>query len=118
MALSFFEILPWLALPAAFALDAMVGDPRWLPHPVRWMGRAIELAEPFFRKHCKNEFVAGGLFAVSLIFGCWALSALILGLAYRVHGLLGFTVETVLLFYCLSARSLSQAGMEIHQLLA
>jgi cobalamin biosynthesis protein CobD len=30
----------------------------------------------------------------------------------------GFVVETVLLFYCLSARSLGQAAMEIHTLLA
>lgn len=118
MAIPFLEILPWLALPTAFALDAVVGDPRWLPHPVRWMGRAIEVAEPFFRRHFPREIWAGLFFALALIFGCWALSALTIGLAYRVHGLLGFLVETVLLFYCLSARSLAQAGMEIHQLLA
>lgn len=111
-------MLPWLALPAAFALDALVGDPRWLPHPVRWMGRAIEKAEPVFRKHCHNELLAGSLFALSLILGSWALSALTIGLAYRLHALLGFGVETVLLFYCLSARSLAQAGREIHHLLA
>ena len=111
-------LLPWLVLPTAFALDALVGDPRWLPHPVRWMGWAIEKAEPVFRRHCKNELLAGSLFAFTLILGSWALSALTIGVAYRVHGLLGFLVETVLLFYCLSARSLSQAGMEIYQLLA
>jgi len=118
MAIPFLEILPWLALPTAFALDAVVGDPRWLPHPVRWMGRAIEVLEPFFRRHFPREIWAGLFFALSLILGCWALSTLLIGLAYRVHGLLGFLVETVLLFYCLSARSLAQAGMEIHQLLA
>lgn len=117
MPATFFEVLPWLALPAAFALDAVVGDPRSLPHPVRWMGRAIERAEPFFRRRIKNQKLAGLLFAGSLIFGCWALSALTIGLAYRLHGLLGFTVETIQLFYCLSARSLAQAGREIHQLL-
>lgn len=118
MALAFFDILPWLALPAAFALDAVLGDPRFLPHPVRWMGRAIEKAEPFFRRRFADEFQGGLWFAASLILGCWALSALTITLAYRVHGLLGFAVETVLLFYCLSARSLAQEGMEIHTLLA
>jgi len=118
MALAFFDILPWLALPAAFVLDSVLGDPRFLPHPVRWMGRAIEKAEPFFRRRFTDEFRAGLLFAACLILGCWALSALALALAYRVHVLLGFAVETVLLFYCLSARSLAQAGMEIHALLA
>ena len=38
---SLVDLLPWLALPAAFALDALLGDPRWLPHPVRWMGWEI-----------------------------------------------------------------------------
>jgi len=118
MALAFFDMLPWLTLPTAFALDAAVGDPRFLPHPVRWMGRAIEVAEPFFRRRFANEVRAGLLFAVALIVGCWVLSALTIGVAYRLHGLLGFTVETLLLFYCLSARSLAQAGMEIHTSLA
>jgi len=119
MSITLLEMLPWFALPTAFALDALVGDPRWLPHPVRWMGWAIEQAEPVFRRLCpNNEFRAGLFFALALILGCWILAALTLGLAYRVNGLLGFGVETVLLFYCLSARSLSQAGMEIHQSLA
>ena len=118
MPIALADLLPWLALPAAFALDALAGDPCWLPHPVRWMGWAIERAEPLFRRYCAGEFRAGLFFALSLIFGCWALSALTLGLAYRVNGLLGFAVETMLLFYCLSARSLAQAGMEIHRTLA
>ena len=117
MAAAFFDLLPWLALPAAFALDAALGDPRALPHPVRWMGRAIEKAEPFFRKRIPHERLAGLLFALSLILGCWALAALTVRLAYQVHGLCGFAVETLLLLYCLSARSLAQAGMEIHALL-
>ncbi len=118
MTSSLIHMLPLFALPAAFALDALLGDPRFLPHPVRWMGRAIELAEPVFRKVVKNEVLAGGFFAVSLIFGCWALAALGLALAHRVHPAFGFTLEVILLFYCFSARSLAQAGMEIHGLLA
>jgi adenosylcobinamide-phosphate synthase len=111
------DLLPWLALPAAFALDAVLGDPRALPHPVRWMGRAIEKAEPFFRTRLPSERLAGLAFALSLILGCWGLAALTVRLAYQIHGLCGFAVETLLLFYCLSARSLAQAGMEIHALL-
>lgn len=118
MSFALIDVLPWLPIPAAFALDAVLGDPRFLPHPVRWMGRAIELAEPFFRKLVKNERLAGLLFALCLILGCWGLAAAMTGLAYRLHVLVGFVAETVLLFYCFSARSLAQAGMEIHTLLA
>ncbi len=111
------EMLPWLALPTAFVLDACCGDPRHLPHPVRWMGRAIEIAEPFFRRLFTRELLAGLAFAVVLILGSWGLAACTVGMSYRIHGVLGFAVETVLLFYCFSARSLAQAGMEIHALL-
>ncbi len=112
------HLLPWLALPAAFALDALLGDPRWLPHPVRWMGWAIERAEPFFRSRITGELRAGLCFALALIVGCWALSALTVALAYKAHPLFGFATETILLFYCFSARSLGQAAMEIHGSLA
>jgi adenosylcobinamide-phosphate synthase len=111
------EMLPWLALPTAFVLDACCGDPRHLPHPVRWMGRAIEIAEPFFRRLFAREFLAGLAFAVVLILGSWGLAACTVVMSYRIHGVLGFAVETVLLFYCFSAKSLAQAGMEIHALL-
>ncbi len=112
------DLLPWLTLPAAFVLDQMVGDPRWLPHPIRWMGQAIEGAEPLFRRLVRSELLAGTLFALSLILGCWALTALLVRTASHFHALVGFGLETILLFYCLSAKSLRQAAREIHQLLA
>jgi adenosylcobinamide-phosphate synthase len=111
------ELLPWLTIPAAFALDAALGDPRWLPHPIRWMGWAIERAEPVFRRWIASERLAGLCFALTLILGCWGLTALVTGLAWRLHGLAGFALEAILLFYCLSARSLRQAALSIHRLL-
>lgn len=110
-------LLPWLPIPAAFILDALLGDPRWLPHPIRWMGLAIARLESLFRRWIASELWAGLTFALSLILGTWVLAALIAGLAWRTHSLFGCVVETVLLFFCLSARSLRQAAMEIHALL-
>ena len=112
------DLLSWLTLPAAFALDALIGDPPSLPHPIRWMGRAIERSEPFWRRTVTNERTAGLLFAASLILGCWLVALLVIGLAWKAHALFGFVVETVLLFYCLSAKSLRQAALEIDRLLA
>lgn len=111
------DAFPFLAIPAAFALDAVLGDPHRLPHPIRWMGRAIEISEPFLRKCIKNERLAGTLFALSLILGCWAVTALATTAANKIHPLLGFGLEVVLIFFALSARSLRDAGMTIHRLL-
>lgn len=111
------DILVWLVIPAAYALDALVGDPHGWPHPIRWMGRAIETAEPFFRSLFKSEWVAGAAFTVALIIGCWGLSSLTVFAAYRIHGTFGVVLEIIMIYYCLSVRSLAQAAMEIYNLL-
>ncbi len=109
---------PWFILPAAFMLDAILGDPRWLPHPVRWMGIAIAVCEPIFRRMTDRQTLAGGLYAGFLICGTWLLSHLTIKVSYQIHPLLRFGIETILIFYCLSARSLADAAREIHKCLA
>jgi adenosylcobinamide-phosphate synthase len=38
---------PQLAL--AYATDLLVGDPEWLPHPVRWFGALTYMGERLLR---------------------------------------------------------------------
>jgi adenosylcobinamide-phosphate synthase len=117
MASALLDMLPWLVLPTAFLLDACFGDPRQLPHPVRWMGRAIEIAEPVFRRAFAREVLAG------LALCCHSHPGMLgTGCPHRWPGISderspGFRGEAILLFYCFSARSLAQAGMEIYGLL-
>jgi adenosylcobinamide-phosphate synthase len=107
----------WYALAAAFILDLAVGDPRWLPHPVRWMGSAIHICEPRFKRISPDLVLSGFLFAAFLIVSTWFLTFMTIEAANRIHPLLGFVFETVVIFYCLSARSLDQAAMEIYRCL-
>jgi len=55
-------------LMLAFFLDLAIGDPLWLPHPVRMIGRAIvymeRLLRAYFREH---ETAAGILLVVSIV---------------------------------------------------
>jgi adenosylcobinamide-phosphate synthase len=60
-----------LELMLAFALDGIVGDPRWLPHPVRLIGRAIELAEPALRARIDSERWAGVVLAATVAGGSY-----------------------------------------------
>jgi adenosylcobinamide-phosphate synthase len=39
-----------LELILAFFLDSVIGDPRWLPHPVRMIGKAVHRSERFLRR--------------------------------------------------------------------
>jgi adenosylcobinamide-phosphate synthase len=104
-------------LPAAFLLDLIVGDPRRLPHPVRWMGSAIARFAPRFRRFSPNLFFSGALFAACLIVGTWLLTFFAIEALGRIQPILRTGLEMVLIFFCLSARSLAQAAMEIHDLL-
>ena len=110
-------LTPWYILPAAFALDIMLGDPHCLPHPVRWMGKAIEKLEPLFRSPGFNLSFAGALYAAILILGTWLLTFLVLAAAYRVHPFFETLLDIILIYYCISIRSLNDAAMEVKQCL-
>ena len=101
-------------LPAAFLLDLILGDPQWLPHPIRWMGKAISALEPHFRKIPLNPVSTGLLFGIFLIFGTWALTIGILLIAQSIHPLLKAVLEAVFVFYAISVRSLKTAAMEVY----
>ena len=108
---------PWYILPAAFALDILLGDPPHLPHPVRWLGKAIEKLEPPFRRLRVNLIFSGALYAVVLILGTWLLTFLVLKAAYRVHPFFKTFLDIILIYYCISIRSLDDAAMEVKRCL-
>lgn len=54
----------------AFLVDLAIGDPRWLPHPVRIIGRAISGLERFLRKQFwgpTGEKKAGVLLVIMIV---------------------------------------------------
>lgn len=61
---------PYLLLILAFILDMFMGDPKWLPHPVRVMGWTIAKIEGFLRdgvKRTPKKDKFAGLFLVVII---------------------------------------------------
>ena len=66
----------------AYVLDWLLGDPAWLPHPVRWMGQIIGTGERWLRKFAKTsvgELVAGAILVLIVVgifgLGSWKLLA-------------------------------------------
>ena len=49
----------FLCILLAIGLDLVVGDPRWLPHPVRAIGRLCEGSEKMTRALFANLYLAG-----------------------------------------------------------
>jgi adenosylcobinamide-phosphate synthase len=103
----------WYIMPSAFVLDLILGDPRYFPHPIRWMGKAIVTAEFYFRKIPYHPTVCGALFAASLVMGTWLLTYLLLVAVNSIHPILKNCFEIILIYYCISAGSLEKAALEI-----
>ena len=57
-----------MALAIGFALDLVVGDPHWLPHPIRLIGHLISGLERILRRAFpatpRGERIAGGVLVV------------------------------------------------------
>jgi adenosylcobinamide-phosphate synthase len=105
--------ISWQVLLVAYLLDLALGDPVSWPHPVVWMGRAIGRLEPIFRKCIPSPFAAGLLFALGLVACTWVSGFAILALAFSVDPLLGAFAQAVLLFFCLSGRTLERAAERV-----
>ena len=92
-----------------FCIDLVVGDPRWMPHPVRGMGRCIQLLEKGLRRETdghKKQVTKGILLWILLVLLWVGVSIALLWGFYRLHPLAGLTVESILCAFCLAAKDL------------
>ena len=91
---------------AAFLLDLLVGDPRWLPHPVRIIGWLAQRLESASRKIFRSQYIAGSFTAVMVI----SLTALsVYGLvraANYLSPLAGDVLSILLIYTTIAARDL------------
>ena len=106
------------AVLGGFVLDAIFGDPAWLPHPVVYMGKAISVLEKGLRarlpKTPEGELWGGRILAFCLPVGTLALTSIVCMGAAALHPLLGLAVQ---MFWCgqaLAAKGLVQELSLIH----
>jgi len=107
----------WMVIAAAFTLDLILGDPPTWPHPVRWMGHATRILDPPLRRWIGRPFAAGLLLVMILVPGVWAAGFGLSTGAGRLSPVLGLVVEVVILWTCLSTRSLHTAAMGVQRAL-
>lgn len=95
-----------LAVLIAILLDLILGDPRWLPHPVVQIGRLISLLEKLLRRLVANERAGGVLLLVLTVGMTCAIAWGIVRGAALLHPAAGVAVSALLGWTCLAARSL------------
>ena len=109
------------ALLLGALIDAVVGDPYRLPHPVKLMGRLISLLEGrlrrVFPKTARGENCAGAVLWVTVAAISFIVPAALLMLCHQLSHWLGLAVESVMCWQCLAARSLVSESMRVKKAL-
>ena len=114
-------VISLYALCLGFLLDLIFGDPHWLPHPVRLMGRAISGLEkalrPRFPDTPQGRRSSGRVMVILVLFIFTAAPLVILLLCQRISPFLRLAVETVMCYQLLAARSLRDESMKVYDAL-
>ncbi|MFA5863571.1 MAG: adenosylcobinamide-phosphate synthase CbiB [Phycisphaerae bacterium] len=103
---------------AAFFLDLAIGDPRWMPHPVRGIGWLAVRAEGITRTIIPWPRFAGLVAALSVIglTGCCAFA--MVRLAGLAHPVAGDIVSVVVIYTTIAARDLADHSLAVFRALA
>jgi len=116
-----------IAFAAGYILDLIIGDPLWMPHPIRLIGRLIgwldrslmdrEAVRPKTERKPGGELARGVVMWIIVMSMTVAMTgALIIG-AYMLHMICGITAETILTCYILAGRSLYKESMKAYDAL-
>ena len=105
------------AVALGFCLDLLLGDPYWLPHSVRWIGRLITFLERWLRSMLPQtpaDERLGGLLLVLLAAGVpTACMILLMGLANWLHPAAAFLLEVWVSYQLIAAKSLREESMKV-----
>ena len=106
-----------IAFLAGFVLDLLFGDPHWLPHPIRLIGRLISFLEKKLYDETKNLRARGGVLVVLVLLITGVVSGGILYFVYRIQPVAGCAVESIMTYQILAVRSLKVESMKVYDAL-
>jgi len=95
-----------LQIGLVVAIDLVFGDPRFLPHPVRFIGLICTGSERFFRKLSVPDQVAGILSFMAVLCVTLGITALLLFLINLYSSVVASLVAVYLLYTSIAARDL------------
>ena len=97
-------------------LDAVTGDPEWMPHPVRLIGLVISNGESLLRSRNRSasfNLLAGGALTLSVVGGTYYLSKLAIDQLAKRSTLAANGLELLLSGNCLAARNLRDEASSV-----
>ena len=109
---SYYKFIP-VAILAGVVIDAFVGDPMWLVHPVQIIGKLIDALEEILRKKKGGELFKGFILWLVTVVATGAVAFFISYIAYRINPYLMLAVMAVMSWQCIAAKSLCVAAMKV-----
>lgn len=116
-----------IAFIAGFVLDLLIGDPHFIPHPVRLIGSLISFLDKRLNSDVKynsseneanlTKYKRGVLLAFTVIFATFAVSVIILVAAYSINLYAGVIVESVMTWQILATKCLRVESMRVYDAL-
>lgn len=115
------------AFIAGFVLDLLIGDPHFIPHPVRLIGSFISFLDK--RLNCDDgynisekklnliKYKRGMLLAFTVIFATFAISVIIIVAAYSINLYAGLIAEAVMTWQILATKCLRVESMRVYDAL-
>ena len=115
------------AFIAGFVLDLLIGDPHFIPHPVRLIGSLISFCDK--RLNCDagynisekklnlTKYKRGMLLAFTVIFATFAISVIIIVAAYSINLYAGVIAEAVMTWQILATKCLRVESMRVYDAL-
>ena len=115
------------AFIAGFVLDLLIGDPHFIPHPVRLIGSLISFLDKRLNSDVRynsseneanlTKYKRGVLLAFTVIFATFAVSVIILVAAYSINLYAGVIAEAVMTWQILATKCLRVESMRVYDAL-
>lgn len=117
-----------------FLLDLILGDPYYLPHPIRLIGKLITGTENILCKtgticgtgtrrkdhktgYNRNAFWRGTGLVLVVVTSVVTVVSFLLFVSYRLHPILGVVVECIMTYQILAVKCLKTESMKVYQCL-
>lgn len=108
-----------IALFGGFLLDLLVGDPHWLPHPIRLIGGLIAKCSKWNRAELKKgeQFWRGVAMTILVVCLTAVVAAAILVVGYWLHPFAGCIIEGIMTYQILATKCLKVESMKVYEAL-
>ena len=106
------------AIIAGFILDLLIGDPRWLPHPICLIGNLISFLEKLLRsifgKSSRGLLVGGAVLVILVLAFSFCVPFLVLAMEEKINPWLAFAVESFMCYQIFATRCLREESMKVY----